>query len=250
MSRNFELMQNLGRERELYDAQAESVAEGRIPPPAVAPATPLQLAMEPGQREEILKLVQRVFLGTGMENVRLVVFSALEEGDGATWTCARAAEMLASQVSGSVCVVDANFQSPGLHQEFGVKNDRGFSEALSVSDPVAGFATSLERANLSVLTAGAAVESVNADALRWRLADLRREFSYILVDAPPVNGGADVVSLARAGEGLVLVLKAHSSRRETARQAVQELNEAGVRILGAVLNQRTFPIPESVYRKL
>ena len=42
MSRNFELMQNLGRERELYDA--EPVAEGRIAPPVVASKTQPQSA--------------------------------------------------------------------------------------------------------------------------------------------------------------------------------------------------------------
>jgi Mrp family chromosome partitioning ATPase len=51
-------------------------------------------------------------------------------------------------------------------------------------------------------------------------------------------------------DGVVLVLKAHSSRRETARSAVHDLAAANVRTLGAVLNQRTFPIPEKLYRRL
>jgi Mrp family chromosome partitioning ATPase len=45
-------------------------------------------------------------------------------------------------------------------------------------------------------------------------------------------------------------LKANSSRKETARGAVRELQAAKVRVLGAVLNQRTFPIPQSIYSKL
>jgi len=31
---------------------------------------------------------------------------------------------------------------------------------------------------------------------------------------------------------------------------VRDLESANVRVLGAVLNQRTFPVPESIYRKL
>jgi len=49
---------------------------------------------------------------------------------------------------------------------------------------------------------------------------------------------------------VVLVLKANSSRREAARKAVQDLQNAGARILGAILNQRTFPIPQAIYTKL
>jgi protein-tyrosine kinase len=51
-------------------------------------------------------------------------------------------------------------------------------------------------------------------------------------------------------DGVVLVLKANSSRREAARQALNEMQSANVRVLGAVLNQRTFPIPEKIYKRL
>jgi Mrp family chromosome partitioning ATPase len=46
------------------------------------------------------------------------------------------------------------------------------------------------------------------------------------------------------------MLKANSSRRDTARKAMQELQTGNVRALGAVLNQRTFPIPEALYKRL
>jgi Mrp family chromosome partitioning ATPase len=62
--------------------------------------------------------------------------------------------------------------------------------------------------------------------------------------------GIDGIALGRAAEGVVLVLKANASRRDAARKAVQDLQTAGARILGAVLNQRTFPIPQAIYSKL
>ena len=40
------------------------------------------------------------------------------------------------------------------------------------------------------------------------------------------------------------------SRREPARKALQDLQTANVPALGAVLNQRTFPIPEALYKRL
>jgi Mrp family chromosome partitioning ATPase len=46
------------------------------------------------------------------------------------------------------------------------------------------------------------------------------------------------------------VVQANSTHREVARKAKESLDSAKVRILGAVLNERTFPVPESLYRKL
>ena len=47
-----------------------------------------------------------------------------------------------------------------------------------------------------------------------------------------------------------MVIEAESTRRETALAAVENLRSCDVRILGAVLNKRVYPIPEKLYSKL
>lgn len=264
MSRNFELMQNLGKERDILQgsAPAEIPASARMAaavapaPEAMLPAeiAPPQLAMSGAQADEIVKVVQRVFLASGLEGSRMVVLAAAEPGAGCSWISARVAEVLATQVSGTVCAVDANLRSPGLRREFGMPEERGITEALQSSESIRAFVAPTGRPNLFVLGSGAAAADaqtlLGSDRMRWRLGELRKEFDYVVLDAPPLSAGNDSVALARSAEGVVLVLKAHSSRRESARKAVQDLETANVRVLGAVLNQRTFPIPESIYRKL
>jgi capsular exopolysaccharide synthesis family protein len=253
MSRNFELMQNLGKEREVFQAATEAPAIIPTPPPPID-LQPLQLKMEESQRDEIFKLVQRVFLVPGTERARLVLVSGMESGNGCSWICARMAEVLAAQVSASVCVVDANLRSPGLHREFGVSNHYGLTDALQVTEPVRRFVTQLSRPNLWLLSCGAEKEGsqtlLGSDRMRSLLPELQREFDYILVDAPPLREGDDTIMLGRNAEGVVLVLRANTSRRETARKAVHDLEAANVRVLGAVLNHRQFPVPESIYKKL
>jgi Mrp family chromosome partitioning ATPase len=58
------------------------------------------------------------------------------------------------------------------------------------------------------------------------------------------------VVLGHLVDGVALVLKANSSRRDSARDIIQLLQSSNVRVLGAVLNQRTFPIPERIYNRL
>jgi Mrp family chromosome partitioning ATPase len=150
--------------------------------------------------------------------------------------------------------VDANLRSPGLHRQFDVPNHYGLTDALQVNEPIRRFVTSLYRPNLWLLSCGGEADTMqtmlSSDRMRALLPELQREFDYVLIDAPPIESGDDSVVLGRCAEGIILVLRAHSTRRETARKAVQNLESANVRVLGAVLNRRTFPVPESIYRKL
>jgi len=257
MSKNFELLQSLAKERDLFATNAGPMAAEVMP--AVMPTEPpvdvrpLQLAADEGQREELGKLVQRIFLQREPGAVRSVVFSGTEPGNGCSWTCARAAEILASQVTASVCVVDANLRSPGLHQAFGVENHHGLSDSLVASDPIGSFIHPV-RPNLSMLSCGANPSGgqalLSSDRMRSRMAELKREFDYVLIDTTSFSMGNETLALGRAADGVVLILKARSSRRDSVREIIQQFNNANIRVLGAVLNQRTFPIPDGIYKRL
>ena len=255
MSRNFELLSEAGRMREILESQVEQPYSAPPPPPVEVveenfPSTP-SLEMSGAIRDEIAKLVQNLFLLA--QGPRRVVFSGTESGSGCSWMCAHAAEVLAAQARGSVCIVDCNLRSPGLHQQFGSENHHGLSDALTGSGPIREYVHRLSR-NLWLLSCGSAAEAgrtmLGSERMRSRLAELRSAFDYILIDAAPLNVCNDAIVLGGLSDGVVLMLKANSSRRETARKAMQELQTANVRVLGAVLNRRTFPIPEALYKRL
>lgn len=216
-----------------------------------APESALALEMSGAIRDEITKLVQNLFLAP--QGARRVVFSSTESGSGCSWMAARAAMLLAQQGRGTVCLVDSNLRSPGLHRQFAVENHHGLSDALLSTAPLREYVHRLSQ-NLWLLSCGSCSENgqilLGSDRMRTRLAEMKMVFDYVLLDSAPLNACNDAVVLGGLSDGVVLTLKANSSRRERARRAVQDLQSANVRVLGAVLNQRTFPIPEGIYHKL
>jgi len=91
---------------------------------------------------------------------------------------------------------------------------------------------------------------LTSERLKNRFTELRKEFDFVLVDAPPLSRYADAITLGQVTDGFVLVLEANATRREVAQMAADSLRAAQIRILGAVLNKRTFPIPSLLYKKL
>jgi polysaccharide biosynthesis transport protein len=251
MSKNFELLHEAGRVQEMFRQRMEQAVPGAVD--EFVPGPPV-LPVDGMAGDEVEKLVQRLFLLPGPRAPRQVVFAATEQGNGCSWICSRVADILASQVRGSVCMVDGNPRSPSLHQEFGVSNHAGLAEALEGSEPIRQFAQQLARPNLWLLSCGSVTEKseqfLTMDRMRRRMSELREEFDYILLDAAPFDSCDHALRLGNWCDGVVLVLKANSSPRKTARKVVEELQRTRIPVLGAVLNQRTFPIPHSVYSRL
>ena len=82
------------------------------------------------------------------------------------------------------------------------------------------------------------------------MAELRGRFDFVLVDAPSTSVSEAAFVLGRLADGVVVVVQANSTRRETARLMTEEFEENHVRVLGAVLHGRTYPIPEVIYKRL
>jgi Mrp family chromosome partitioning ATPase len=214
----------------------------------------LRLNLDGVAREETLRLIHNVFLLQGQNSPRVVAFAGIDSEDGCSRICGLSARLLADQKVGSVCVVDANLHSPSMARVFGVTNNFGLTDALREQGPVRQFVKQLQPDNLWLLSAGSAVSDslslVNSSAMQTRIHELRQAFNYVIVDAPPVNAYADGIALGKLADGLVLVLEANATRRETAARVADTLRKSQVRIVGAVLDKRTFPIPQALYHRI
>jgi capsular exopolysaccharide synthesis family protein len=246
MSKNYQFLQQIDKEHEVFPPPAPPAISGNGRRP--------RLDVDAFGHEERMKLVQRLFILPGSDAPRMVVFCGVETGDGSSWVCARVSETLASQAKGCVCVVDANLRTPFLHEYFRTDNLCGLADAILGRGPIRNFAHQLNGGNLWLITCGSRTTDphtlLTSDRLHSCLTELRAKFDYVLLDGPPVNLYADATLLGRLAEGVVLVLQANSTRREAARKAKESLESAKVRLWGAVLNKRTFPVPEFLYRRI
>lgn len=221
-------------------------------PPLRAPSNPDD--MRAGLDAEIRNLVQRLFIFQNGHAPKAVAFCGVNEGAGCSWVCARAAEALAAQSQGRVCVMDADTRNPSLHDEFRMENASGFADALAGPRPISEFYRQTQGDHLWLITSGSAPANprgmVDPARLKSRIAELREDFDHLLIDTPPMNLCTDAALLGQLADGVVLVIGSSSTRREAARMAKEELDAAGVKVLGAVLNRRTYPMPEAIYRRL
>ena len=200
-------------------------------------------------REQIHNLVRQLFLPGWPKPLRQVVFSPVDSGTDVLSICIRVGDALAEQAAGSCCVAETcplqqeqilakGCSAHSIQKQFGTLRDS--AEQLS--------------SNLWFMSGEVFQQGhhgpMSALWLRARLAELRLEFDYTVFQGPVVSGDTAAAMLGGLCDGLVLVLAANSTRRLAAQKAKETLSCANSRLLGVVLSERTFPIPESIYQRL
>jgi len=244
MSRNFELLQQLGEQEGVFSGLY-------VASPAPHGETEERNGNSAGDervRGEIQRLVQTLFL-SGEGAPHRVLFCGVDEREASGRLCTAAARMLANEVALPVCVVDGKLHAPSLQQFF--HSDGFFSSHGNGSNRLHARQVDhnlwfIALQNVLLMSDSAC----GAEQLRSSLGEIGKAFAYVLIDAEPVGRQSDAVALAQATDGVVLVLEANSTRRVAALSAKETLETAGARLLGTVLNDRTFPVPETLYRRL
>lgn len=102
-------------------------------------------------------------------------------------------------------------------------------------------------------SSGAEVQSSWRGSREFRaayLSQLRDRFSYILFDCPSLRETNDVLSLASLVDGVVLVVEANRTSRRRISYLEQAIERSGGTSLGFILNKRTYPIPDWLFRRL
>jgi Mrp family chromosome partitioning ATPase len=70
------------------------------------------------------------------------------------------------------------------------------------------------------------------------------------VDGPPVSEIPDLPLLSRAFGGVALVVEANRTKRQAVGEAVRVLNAAAANLLGIIMTNREYFIPEWVYKRM
>jgi hypothetical protein len=190
-------------------------------------------------REQMRGLVRQVFSASGTRPVRQIVFSAVDPATDVRNVCRQVGESLALETLGGIAVVGEYPQLPA--------DWRAFQAASQDRNIPLREAAARMCGNLWLVPACESDRST--ESLHKYLWKIRREFEYSIVAAPPA-GSNEAAAIGMFADGMILVLSARYTRRATARRIKESLQKAQVRLLGTVLCDREFPIPERIYRRL
>jgi capsular exopolysaccharide synthesis family protein len=193
-----------------------------------------------------------LFMKTAGEPPRAFLVTSAVPDEGKTTVAANLALTMA--FSGvRVLLVDADLRRGALHRAFTIEPVAGLTEVLAGEVEWRDAIYETAEPNLSLLSRGSAegqpgelLLGPRADAL---LADLYREYDYVVFDTCPVLVADDTTSLAPKVDATLLVFRFDHSLARATSKALGLLRERQANILGAVCNDLGEAVQEYYYHR-
>lgn len=235
----------------IFDAYRKKVGDEVDLTLAVGTAGSLSLYPYPDgvQKEDFNKLANRILGLRRDDRGSVVAFASSAAHEGASFVSYNSAVIMATMYNQKVAWIDGNFLSP--QKKLIERGPCTFSSLLqdpgSIDDMVFAENPQLIPGGGDLMGAkGRFVDQNYADLL----SALTRRFDFVILDLPPVLSSTDTALMAAGADGFLLVIEQKFLKREVIKHGLQGLKDKNVRLLGSVINRRTFELPKAIYSRL
>ena len=180
-------------------------------------------------------------------DVRVIAITSPGAGEGKTLTSINLAGALARGADARVLLIDADLRRPTIAASLGIadRSRGGLSDLVSGDTAkLPDVAQRLDRFDFDVVPVGGArmpahqvLRSPKLDAV---LREARGQYDFVLLDTPPLLPVFDSALLARAVDGVLVVVAANRTPRKLLEEALNLLDPA--KVLGIVFNRDARPL--------
>ncbi|WWU64290.1 CpsD/CapB family tyrosine-protein kinase [Clostridium baratii] len=172
------------------------------------------------------------------KKIKRILVTSSEPGEGKSTTSGNLALAFA-QDEKKVILIDCDLRKPSLHKKFRISNNRGLSDVIIDRDKL-NKCIQKRTEYLDILTAGKIPpnpsEMLGSQAMSSLLDELSNVYDVIILDSPPVLAVTDAQILSTKSDGVVLVVRAEKTKKDTVLAAKGVLDKVNANILGTVLN--------------
>jgi protein-tyrosine kinase len=204
------------------------------------PGTALFMNGDEGARgtEEYRTLRSRLYhLREKMTLKKLMITSALPK-EGKSFTCSNLAQVMVRQHGRRALLIDADLRAPRLHQMLGTTFEPGLSDYLMGKSDEFSIMQRGPLENLFFIPSGTSAddpaELVGNGRLKLLLQRVEPLFDWIVIDSPPAVPVSDASVLAKACDGVLMVVRSNATPSDVARKARQQFPDE--QLIGVVLN--------------
>lgn len=176
------------------------------------------------------------------ELARVIAICSPEDEEGRSTVACLAAQTLAAY-NNNVLLIEGDLHNRSLADLIDVHPEAGLSSVINRRATLLDAIRPTKQSNLYFLDVEA--ECTNATGLfssnnfKYLLKTLRKRYDYIIIDTPPVASFVYAAVIASEADATLLLARENVTRKVELRAGVAQLEKAGVKVAGVVVNFAT-----------
>lgn len=183
----------------------------------------------------------RTNLSFAGKNVKVVALTSCTPNEGKTSLSFQLAMSLA-EGGWKTVMVDADLRKSVLRGRYKASHEKfGLSHYLSGQSDLEDTLCQTNIENFHLIFAGPVPpnpsELLGSDNFSEMVKRLREAYDYVIIDTPPLGSVIDGAVVAACCDGAVIVIESNAVSYRFVQSVKEQLEKAGVRILGCVLNK-------------
>ncbi len=193
--------------------------------------------VESSQYEDYNRLKDNILYLSADGNNKVIQIESSVMAEGKTTLVGNLAVCL-GQINKKVLVMDLDFRRPKVHRLFGFSKDNGISDYFLGKIEKDELIKKTKYENVDVITRGANVYNASllllSDKFKDLVAELRKEYDFILLDCAPVLQVSDYIHISKVSDGILFVVAYATTTKAQVADAVKELKKNDAKIIGSV----------------
>jgi exopolysaccharide/PEP-CTERM locus tyrosine autokinase len=242
MGKMFEALQKAEKER-IQEPQEDSV---KTTSDDAVLDNKLVSFFQPGSivAEQFRKLRTYLFKPDLQNQTKTILVTSAFSGEGKSLIAINLAISIAIELHSHALLVDCDLRNPTLSRWFGMQEAKGLSDYLLGGVELPDLLVKTQVDKLSLLCGGSSqdnpVELIGSQRMDALVGELKSRYNdrYIILDSSPVLATTEPNVLDKMVDGIILVVRAGETPRESVQQAVKLLKTE--KIIGVVLNDMQF----------
>ncbi len=173
------------------------------------------------------------------DNCKVIAITSPNQGDGKSLITLNMAITLCNNKSSKVIILDCDFRKSSINKTLGFEPDKGLADYLNdnASFKESSFYGIVPR--LTIMPVGNrpknSYELLASEKAKELIRFLKKKYDFVLIDTPPVLAFPDAHIVSALSDGVIFVLNAKKTKKNSIKQAVAALTDC--KLLGCIMNR-------------
>jgi len=179
------------------------------------------------------------------KDMRVIAFTSSYPGEGKSEVAYRAAYSMA-EMGKKTIFIDTDLRNSSFLNRIteGIKGElKGLVHCLVGENSLDEIIVSTQNPNLDFIPIGAIPpnpsELLSQDIFSEIISELKSRYDYVIMDTAPAGYVVDGVISSKAADGVIFIVESGNISAKLAKATVNELTQAGCKMIGSVLNKCT-----------